>query len=71
MERLAEGFTVVDAEAQLLLVLESDTLPVTQAVLVFVPVVVGVTTIVMLAVAELVRLPRLQVTVPPASMQLP
>jgi hypothetical protein len=52
----------VDSESLLLLVFGSDWLPVTLAVLVFVPALVGVTTIVTVAEAPLARLPRLQVT---------
>jgi hypothetical protein len=62
MERLAAGFTVVDVVLLLLLVLESDTHPVTLAVLLTVPVEFTVATIVTVAVAPFAIVPRLQDT---------
>jgi hypothetical protein len=63
MERLAEGLTDVDAVLLLLPILGSDTLLFTVAVLLKPPAVVGVTTIVTVALPPFAMLPRLQVTV--------
>jgi hypothetical protein len=57
--------------AVLFAVFGSDSLPVTRAVLVIVPVAPGVTTIVTVAVAPLAKFPMLQVTIPPDCVQLP
>src|SRR6266849_4922468 len=69
------GFTTVTwvvADAVLLAVLGSVSLPETVAVLVTVPAVAGaVALIVIVALAPLARLPTLQVTVPVALAQVP
>jgi hypothetical protein len=65
------GRTEVEAEAVLLELFGSASLPVTDAVLVSVPVTVGVTTTVAVATAPLFRLPKLQITVPADWEQLP
>ena len=54
----------------LLLMLGSGSLPVTSAVLVIGPAVVGVTRMVATVLEALATLPRLQVTTPPNSLQL-
>ncbi len=67
----AGAFTVVVAVALLFPVLGSPSLLVTLAILVRVPVVVGVTIILTVALCPLRRRPMLQVTVPLAWEQLP
>ena len=72
IERSATALaTVVVVVALLLVVLGSDGLPVTETVLVRVPVELGLTTMVTVALAPLFRFPRGQVTTRPADEQLP
>src|SRR5882762_9735860 len=70
MDRSATGTIVVVAEAVLLAVFGSASLPATVAVLVIEPVVAGVVTLmVIVALAPAARLPTVQVTVPAEFVQ--
>src|SRR5205809_664114 len=72
IDRSAEATMVVDADAVLLAVFESGSLPLTVAVLVMVPAVAGaVALMVIVALAPEARLPTEQVTVPEALVQVP
>src|SRR5260370_1432694 len=65
IDRSAEATIVVDADAELLAVFGSGSLPLTVAVLVMVPAVAGaVALMVNVEVAETARLPTVQLTVP-------
>src|SRR2546425_1104389 len=64
------GFTVVVTEAVLLAWLLSVSLPATEAVLVIVPAVVGVTTTVIVSVAPGARLPMSSVRTPPVGVSV-
>ena len=63
MERLADGFTVVEAEAELFPSTGSFSFADTDAVLLMLPVVVVVTTMVTVADAPLASAPNEQLTV--------
>src|SRR5438132_520610 len=70
--RSAEAITWVVADAVLLALFGSDSLPVTVALLVMVPAVAGaVALIVIVALAPEARGPTAQVTVPEALVQVP
>jgi hypothetical protein len=73
MERSVDGLTVVFTGPVLLLpVIESVWSPLTTALLLIVPAVVGLTTIEIVALAAFPRLPRLQITMAPdGGKQLP
>src|SRR5881396_2189084 len=72
IDRSAEATMVVDADAVLLAVFGSASLPLTEAVLVMVPAVAGaVALMVIVALAPEGRLPTEQVTVPDACVQVP
>src|SRR5260370_17451348 len=72
MDRSAEATIVVVADAVLLAVFGSGSLPLTVAVLVMVPAVAGaVALMVIVALAPEARLPTEQVTVPDAWVQPP
>src|SRR5229473_5788785 len=72
IDRSAEAATCVAAEAVLLAVFGSGSLPFTVAVLVTVPAVAGaVALMVIVALAPEARLPTEQVTVPEAKVQVP
>ena len=68
-ERSAAGFTVVVSVAVLSPVLGSATLLPTLAALVMVLTAVGLTTMLTVTLSPLAMAPRVQVTVPPASVQ--
>src|SRR5216684_1797309 len=72
IDRSAEATIVVVADAVLLAVFGSGSLPLTVAVLVMVPAVAGaVALMVIVALAPEARLPTVQVTVPDAWVQVP
>jgi hypothetical protein len=61
--RRCRGLTIVNAVAMLLVVLGSLSLPATLAVLLMLPALLGITTIVIVALAPLFRAPRLQIII--------
>src|SRR5580704_9289599 len=71
MDKSAAGLTTAIAAAALLVVFGSGVAANTNAVLVMIPGVGGVTTSVSTALVAMARLPRLQKTVPPMLVQLP